>query len=225
MPFEQLWLYIIAVTGATVTSIILLLLMKTRSEKRRKELKGLSSPTDLQPIVPEITRSVTTTQAKQAQEKLRMLGLEREILSDAIRRLYEAHAEGKITETEREKLAHRYKSRMAKVRDSISNKESMVALHELESMQQDLIKLFDERFDELNTKIEQLRSHVEIAPKKKLPVPKPAKPVKKKEKRKKRRKVKKPAPPAKTEAEKRIEKIQSEVEKVLQRLEQIETEE
>ncbi|MEA2090593.1 MAG: hypothetical protein U9O89_07570 [Thermoproteota archaeon] len=227
LPFEQPLLYVIAVTGATITSIILLLLMKTRGEKRGKELKEIGSPKILEPTALEIVRSVTAKQAKQAQEELRMLELEREILSDAIRRLYEAHAEGKITKREREMLARRYKSRMTKVRDAISKKESVAALHELESMQQDLIKLFDERFDELNRKIEQLRSRVEITPKKKLVAPKPVqafKRVKKREKQKELKKPPKPSPPAKTEAEKRIEKIRLEVEKVLQRLEQIETE-
>ena len=43
--------------------------------------------------------------ASNAKDELRMLDLERDILGDAIRRLYEAHAEGKITEQERDKLA------------------------------------------------------------------------------------------------------------------------
>ncbi len=45
-----------------------------------------------------ITKSVQTTMASSAKDELRTLDLEREILGDAIRRLYEAHAEGKITE-------------------------------------------------------------------------------------------------------------------------------
>lgn len=220
LPFEQLWPYVIVIVGAVFTSLIVLLLMRTR---RRKELTEIGPPKILEPTF-EVTRSVTAEQAKQAQEELRTLGLEREILSDAIRRLYEAHADGKITENEREMLARRYKSRMEKVRDAISERESVAALHELEGMQQDLIKLFDERFDELNRKIEQLRSRVEIMPKKELPAPKLVKPLERVEKRRKPRKLKKPSVPSKTEAEKRIEKIRLEVEEVLQRLEQMETE-
>ena len=57
-----------------------------------------------------------------------MLDLERDILGDAIRRLYEAQAEGKITEAEREKLAASYKARMMAIKESISKDESIVAL-------------------------------------------------------------------------------------------------
>ena len=53
----------------------------------------------------KLSKSVQSTTASSAKDELRMLDLEREILGDAIRRLYEAQAEGKITEHEREKLA------------------------------------------------------------------------------------------------------------------------
>ena len=47
-----------------------------------------------------VEKSITFENAKDARDELRTLSLEREILSDAIRHLYEAHAEGKITEEE-----------------------------------------------------------------------------------------------------------------------------
>jgi len=169
-------------------------------------------------------RTVTREEAKKSKERLKRLELEREILSYAIRRLYEAQAEGRISEEERESLAHRYKTRMMKVRDSISNSESVVALQELETMQQDLIKLFSERFDELGDKVEELRTRLEVEPVKEVPIPAPTtkemeSPIKERRKGRKR-----PAAPRKTDAEKRIEEIRAEVEKVLERLGQIEVE-
>jgi hypothetical protein len=163
-----------------------------------------------------------------------MFDLEREILSSSIRRLYEAQAEGKITEEEREKIAQRYKSRMMKVRDNMSKSESVVALHEFESMQDDLLKLFSERFDELGKKVEELRTRLEIKAAQEetpaMPVPtatpspsETTTPEKEKEKRKVRKRPA-PAPSPKTEAEKRIDEIRAEVEKVLERLGQIEVE-
>ena len=49
---------------------------------------------------------------------------------------------------------------MRKVKDALTENESVVALHELESMQEDLAKLFDDRFGELNLKIETLRTEI-----------------------------------------------------------------
>ena len=99
-----------------------------------------------------------------------MLDLEREILSDAIRRLYEAQAEGKITEQEREKLAATYKARMMSIKESISKDETIVALHDLESMQEDLMKLFSERFGELTSKVDELRTKIDVKPIREIPV-------------------------------------------------------
>ena len=99
-----------------------------------------------------------------------MLDLEREILSDALRRLYEAQAEGKISEAEREKLAASYKARMMSIKESISKDETIVALHDLEGMQEDLMKLFSERFGELTSKVEELRTKIDVKPIREIPV-------------------------------------------------------
>jgi hypothetical protein len=187
-----------------------------------------------------VSKSVQTTMASSAKDELRILELEREILGDAIRRLYEAQAEGKISEQEREKLAGTYKARMMSIRESITKDETIVALHDLESMQEDLMKLFSERFGELTSKVEELRTKIDIKPIREISVkmPTPAQaPVAQteeieeeeeeeagEEKAKKKRKPPEEKSDAKTEAEKRIESIRSEVEKVLDKLGQMEIE-
>jgi hypothetical protein len=183
-----------------------------------------------------------TTMASNAKNELRMLDLEREILGDAIRRLYEAHAEGKITEQEREKLALTYKNRMNTIKESISKDESIVALHELEGMQEDLMNLFSERFGELTTKVEELRTRIDVKQIREIPVKMPFQttaqiekdeeegseetgvPTGGEEKPRKKRKPVEEKPDAKTEAERRIDSIRSEVEKVLDKLGQMEIE-
>jgi hypothetical protein len=176
---------------------------------------------------------VQSNDASHAKDELRILDLERGILSDAIRRLYEAHAEGKISEQERERLAGSYKSRMMAVKESMAKDETIVALHELEGMQEDLMKLFSERFGDLSSKVEELRSKIDVQPVKEIAVkmPKTQMPEEleageeEEEKGKPKRKKKAPAKPSpKSEAEKRIEAIRSEVEKVLDKLGQMEIE-
>ena len=179
----------------------------------------------------KVTKSVQSTDASHAKDELRILDLEREILSDAIRRLYEAHAEGKISEQERERLAGSYKSRMMAVKGSMAKDETIVALHELEGMQEDLMKLFSERFGDLSSKVEELRTKIDVQSVKEIAVKMPKAQMleeieseeeeKKKPKRKKKT-AEKPSP--KTEAEKRIAEIRNEVEKVLDKLGQMEIE-
>ena len=209
--------------------------LKKTSQKSDPELEYSNIPF-------KISKSVQTTMASSAKDELRILDLERDILGDALRRLYEAHAEGKITEQEREKLAITYKNRMNTIKESISKDESIVALHELEGMQEDLMKLFSERFGELTSKVEELRTRIDVKPIREIPIKMPSQTPTQiesdedeeedgtesqaggEEKPKKKRKPVEQKPDAKTEAERRIESIRSEVEKVLDKLGQMEIE-
>jgi uncharacterized membrane protein len=232
LPLEEPLIYAIIGVVAVIACLIVLYAMKKTGKKKEEIVEKEKLEEGVRGLPFKITRSVSSEDATKAKEELRILELEREILSDAIRRLYEAHAEGKITEEERERLAQTYKSRMLAVKEAITKDEHLVALHELEAMQEDLLKLFSERFDELSGKIEELRSKVEVKPIKEITIPaleKTSAPsVKEKpeveEKAKKKRKPPSAKPSPKTEAEKRIEEIRAEVEKVLERLGQMEIE-
>jgi hypothetical protein len=230
-------------TIALILSVIILacaIVIFGMSRRKRQPKKTVES--GIEPKVEglpfKISKSVQTNDASQAKDELRILDLEREILSDAIRRLYEAQAEGKISEVERERLAGTYKARMTTVKDSIAKDETIVALHELEGMQEDLMKLFSERFGELSSKVEELRTRIDVKPLKEIKVQVPTAEKKEKiveleeeeeaegeaEKPKKRKKAEPEEPSAKTDAEQRIEEIRSEVEKVLDKLGQMEVE-
>ena len=230
MPLDEALIYAVIVAGVVIACLIIIYAMRKRGKKEEKLLEEERTTARVEGLPFKIVKSVSPRDATHAKDELRILDLEREILSDGIRRLYEAHADGKITEEERERLARTYKSRMMTVKEAISKDESLVALHELEAMQEDLMKLFSERFDELCGKIEGLRSKVNVKPIKEIAVPtartplaaeKPAS-VKAKERRKRKKPPAKPS--RRTEAEKRIEKIRAEVEKVLDRLGQMEIE-
>ena len=225
---------IIAIVSVVTIAIVIVIYAMRKLGKTPKETPGKAEEPNLTGLPFKITKSVQSNDASQAKNELRILDLEREILSDAIRRLYEAHAEGKISEQERERLASSYKSRMMAVKDSMAKDETIVALHELEGMQEDLMKLFSERFGDLSIKVEELRTKIDVQPIKEIPVkmPKPEMSEEREtgeeeegEKGKPKRRKKAPSKPSpKTEAEKRIEEIRNEVEKVLDKLGQMEIE-
>ena len=224
----------ITVTAIVIVVIIACGLVIYAMRQRRKpkvSANKSASEWELKSLPFSITKSVQSADALHAKDELRILDLEREILSDAIRRLYEAHAEGKISEQERERLASSYKSRMLAVKESMAKDETLVALHQLEDMQEDLLKLFSERFGDLTSKVENLRSKIDVEPVKEIPVKMPKTKIpeefekteeEEEEKQKRRKKASKPSP--KSEAEKRIEEMRSEVEKVLDKLGQMEIE-
>ena len=237
MALDDPAVIIAIVLVVTVACGIVIYAMRKRVKKPEKPVEKPTLESELG-LPFKISKSVQANDASQAKDELRILELEREILSDAIRRLYEAHAEGKISEQERERLAGTYKSRMMTVKDSMAKDETVVALHELESMQEDLMKLFSERFGDLSSKVDELRSKIDVKPIKevKIAVPTSQSPALEEEEeeeaeekegegekpKKKRKQAEKPS--AKTDAEKRIDEIRGEVEKVLDRLGQMEIE-
>ena len=233
----------VVVTIAVVASAVVIFAMRRRMMKPGKPLKEPEIEPELAGLPFKVTKSVQSTEASHAKDELRILDLEREILADAIRHLYEAHAEGKISEQERERLASSYKSRMMAVKESMAKDETIVALHELEGMQEDLMKLFSERFGELTGKVEELRTRIDVKPLKEIKVqmPTPQAPVvpeqlekadeeeeeeeeEGKEQPKKKRKPTTEKPSQKTEAEKRIDEIRSEIDKAMDKLGQMEIE-
>ncbi|MGB9854115.1 MAG: hypothetical protein ACPLRY_04835 [Candidatus Bathyarchaeales archaeon] len=235
MAFDEPLTFALVIVGVIVACFVIVYAMVKKGRREEEKPPEGRREAELKSLPFKIVKTISAEEAKRAKEELRILDLEREILSDAIRRLYEAHAEGKITEKEREKLAQTYKARIMAVNEAISKDESLVALHELEAMQEDLIKLFSERFDEISTKIEELRSRVETKPIKEIAIPaaKPTPTVEEEEEKeaaeekaaaKKKRKPPAAKPSPITEAEKRIEEIRAEVEKVLERLGQMEIE-
>jgi hypothetical protein len=245
---EETTILIISLVVVIAVSATVIFAMRQRYAKKpqdKKSDKPVAGAVDLQfnntPF--RVSKSVQGPMANTAKDELRMLDLEQEILGDALRRLYEAQAEGKITESEREKLAGMYKSRMNTIKDSINKDQNIIALHELEGMQEDLMKLFSERFGDLTSKVEELRTKIDVKPIREIPIKMPqqtlqmeeaeddgeeeiveAEASEKKQAPAKKRKPPEEKPDQKTEAERRIESIRSEVEKVLDRLGQMEVE-
>ena len=195
------------------------------SDKIGSILKGENDPpkigietrignTDLRAI--KVEHSVPPSEVKVAQSHLRMMEVEREILSHALRRLYEAEADGKIGKRELNGLMSSYRERMVQVRNIIQHDQSMVVLYNSECIQDDLIGLFNKHFNDLNKKIGELKARLSIEP---APTP-PSK--ERKEKRRKRRKKKRSLATEKSEVDERLEKIRAEVDKTLERLSRIE---
>jgi len=173
-----------------------------------------------------VGRSVPSSQVNQAREELRILSLEKEIVGFALTRLYEAEADGKITKEDQVKLLDKYGTEMKQLDKQITTKEMIVKLYELEGTQGELIQLFNNRLDEINREIKTIRGTLGLEPMEETPPEeeevKPTIPAPEKEQSEKKP-PRKRSPP-KTEAEEKLEAIQDEVLKVLERLEQIETE-
>lgn len=231
-PIPQIWETLMPwlLAGAFVLIFALLVVWSLRRGGKKVAEAAVSPPPQISAPIQEkvplvIERSVTEEEATRAENELRVLDVEKEILSYALTRLYEAEAGGKLSVEERDSLADRYREDLERVEERLNLDEATIQLHGLEKTQADLVKMFYEKFDEVNRRIAEFRVRVGVTPKvAKVPVPE----VKEIEKQPVKRPVGEaapPKPPPKTKVEERIEEIRAEVMKELERLEQMETQE
>jgi hypothetical protein len=226
------WLTLAVAVGAL--AVIVLIVIATRRPKSipvtpvNKETKPPSELKTQETKAPDIPSTVLSSvgeeDVKTAEEDLRILSVEKEIVSFALTRLYEAQAEGKITEGDKTRLLGKYKEEMDKLEKNISNKQMVVRLHELESTQADLVRLFQDKFNEITRNIDTIRTDLGLIPKPTPPKEEAPPEALSKEKKPEEKPPQKPRTPPKSKAEEKIANIQQEVLKILERLEKQETE-
>jgi hypothetical protein len=181
------------------------------------------------PIPDTIRKTVTDSDIAKARNKLRIANLERDIIGDALAKIYEAEAKGTINEPEKNQMIQPYKNDLKRVDAEIDTYKKTVDLYELETAKEDLFKRFQETFLDIQARIEKIRPSLNLPTptETKPPEPKqdpaktePADPTTEDPQTTKER----PREKARNKAEEKIETIREEVLKAMERLEQIETE-
>src|SRR5712692_449075 len=126
------------------------------------------------PIPDVLKKTVTGYDVSKARDRLRIAGLERDIISGALTTIYEAEAKGQLNETERNQLVQRYKVDLKRVDGELDTYKKVVDLHELESAKEDLLKSFHEKLMEIDTRINQIRPALtHLPPMEENPTPTP----------------------------------------------------
>jgi hypothetical protein len=102
-------------------------------------------------------KTVTTDDLARSRREMRTLLLERDLLSAALTKVYEAENEGKITREEREMIAKRYSSQIRDMESKLSDKELLVEVGELEGLRDELVTLFREKIQNIETRLDQAK--------------------------------------------------------------------
>ena len=165
--------------------------------------------------------TVTTADLERSRREMRTIMVERDLLSSAMMKLYEAETEGKITQDEREMISKRYSDQIRDLQSKLKDVELIVEVGELESLRNELITLFDGKIQNIEARLEVARQR--LGPAAPLPPKKEAAP--KVERGAELEKVvEKRAKTELTESEKRRKEIMDDVMGELARLEQIDIE-
>jgi hypothetical protein len=222
------------ITNVLIVLVLLIFGRKKSESPQQEKVAGSSLEKPSFPVPDSLRKSVTEADMGRARDRLRLASLERDILGDALTKIYDAEARGQINETEKNQLMQRYKGDLKRVDGEIDVHKRVVDLHELESAKEDLLKSFYEKLMEIDLRIGQLKPGLDSlglgieakptkpstpspATKQEEPPATTSTPAGEKEKPQTRERPK-------TKAEERLDAVREEVLKAMERLEQIETE-
>ncbi len=239
---ENYLLPVVATVGFAAVAITVFFSTRSRglfedilkSEKEAETEKAEAKPTEKATIPVANPPSLMFENVEGVKGDLRVMDVEKEIVGYALTRLYEAEAEGRITPQDRTQMLGKYEREMQRLDKEIEKKQMIVKLHDLEETKASLVAMFHDKLDEISRNIEGIRTALGIAPLESAQVkeqppqqaqPAEASPETASAKEKKSRERPAPKPRVKSKTEERIEAVQGEVMKVLERLEQIEIEE
>ncbi len=165
--------------------------------------------------------SVSSSDLDRSHREMRTIMVERDLLSSALMKLYEAENEGRITKEEREMISKRYSEQIKDLQTKLKDVELVVEVGELENLRNELVTLFEQKIQNIEGRLDAAKQRLGVA----------APGVVKKEAAPRvdrgtdlERAVEKRSKPEMSESERRVKEIRDEVMEALTRLEQIDIE-
>jgi hypothetical protein len=190
------------------------------SSRPKKDVKVVSRDTSGNLV----TENVTLGDLANSRREMRALMLERDLLSSALMKVYEAENEGRITREEREMIARKYSEQIKSLQGKLKDVELVVEVGELEKLREELVTMFKEKISNIELRLERAKELMGPPP----PELEKKEAAAKAEKREKaddlEKAVEKRARPEMTESERRVKEIRDEVMEALTKLEQIDLE-
>ncbi|HJN58412.1 MAG TPA: hypothetical protein QGF52_05345 [Nitrososphaerales archaeon] len=146
--------------GAAVGALTIYIIMTRRGEsKESNESKLLGT---------DFKRRIKRSEMEKARRNMNTVLLEKDLISSALTRVYEAEVDGKISRSERDELAARYQKRLGEVEEKIGDTEITIEVGELERLRDELMNLFERKMHQIDTrlqdagvKLDKLKGHIE----------------------------------------------------------------
>jgi hypothetical protein len=129
--------------------------------QKKQEGNGQDNPSP-----PETGNQVSglTADVERTMEELRLYSFEKEVLSSALTTIYEAEVKGILKVSERDRLSERYKKELQILEREIEERRKVAELVDLEKERTELQTHFSQKMQEIEQKIEQLKSLIGSLP-------------------------------------------------------------
>jgi hypothetical protein len=168
-----------------------------------------------------VDTTVTSADLEKSRRDMRTIMVERDLLSSAMMKLYEAESEGRITREERELISKRYSDQIKDLQSKLKDIELVVEVGELEGLRGELVTLFEQKIQNIEVRLDAAKQR--LGPAAPQPVKKETAPRVEKEDDLEKV-VEKRTRSELSESERRVRQIRDEVMDALTRLEQIDIE-
>lgn len=206
--------------GIVVAASVSYYLYRMRAAQRKQTQPSVVTPPRLDLKSRGVEKQVTEVELERAKRELKILLLEKELVTGAITRLYEAEATGKIGREDRERLSAKYKEQLREIEAKLNDLNLIIEVGELENLRQELLNLFEKKIAQIEDRLREARAQLEALRGVQQPVTEEPKAKTTVEEKKVERRKK----PPESEAESKIKELREEILDALARLEQIDLE-
>jgi hypothetical protein len=171
--------------------------------------------------------NVTSSDLEHSRREMRTMMLERDLLSSALMKVYEAETEGRITREEREMIATKYSDQIKSIQSKLKDVELVVEVGELEKLREELVTMFEQKIENIEARLEQAKTRLGAVSS--MAISKPAQQQQEAVARLERgaeleRVIEKRTRPEMSDSERRVKELRDEVMEALTKLEQIDME-
>ncbi|MEM0286553.1 MAG: hypothetical protein QXR69_01835 [Conexivisphaerales archaeon] len=104
---------------------------------------------------------VMKSEIEAAKRDLKLLRMEKEYLSSALARIYEAESKGLINREERILLSQKYRNQMKDVEEKLAKASVIVEVSDLEDVKSELLNLFNQKMSQIDARLEQLKERIQ----------------------------------------------------------------
>jgi len=98
--------------------------------------------------------TIPPEETKSARQELKTLLLEKDLVSNAITRVFELEVQGQFSKEERNVLVRKYKDRLQEVDSKLDDIELIIEVSELEHLRNELVTLLTRKLDDVDKKLE-----------------------------------------------------------------------
>ncbi len=108
----------------------------------------------------ERKKYVPLEELERKKREMRTLMVERDLLSSALMRIYEAESEGRITKEEREMISKRYSDQIRQIETKLKDAELYVEVGELERLRDELLSLFQNKIQNIEARLDEAKQRL-----------------------------------------------------------------